>query len=439
MRLRSTSSLLQSVLTVALVAGCGDSGSPDGGGGSGTGGGGTGAAPAAKYTGQVAVESNDGVDANGNAATFSANFIETETFPCARKKFGSCELTQCDTSSMASAKYLEAGDITLEGATKNVKLVADAFGEYPSAHSVTPLFAAGDTLTIKAAGAAIGPFSASLVAPTPIDFSQASVNGLLTLPAASDATVSWTGGTGTTADFYFITVDGPVVNQLECRYPVEDGTGTVPGEALQLLSAAPGLALWGLVGAERVEKTVGEAHVTVVARAAGINTKSGELASGDLVFDASATTTTGTTTSTTTTSTTSGGPTGYCDDISQCEGDGVTPQSGCFECTILGDDTIAFDGGICSADYDQCFGPNGNCTGGGNPACCSFLNCVNACPADNPNTTTDENLNCLCTNNGSNCIAEPSGSTTCFGKFPTGADDYVTFANCVFGNCPVCN
>src|SRR5262245_60704274 len=58
-----------------------------------------------------------------------------------------------------------------------------------------------------------------------------------------------------------------------------------------------------------------------------------------------ATTTTGPGSTTTTgpgsMTTTSSGMLGYCDDIPLCQGDGLDPTSGCLECAIYGNGTVA--------------------------------------------------------------------------------------------------
>ncbi len=144
--------------------------------------------------------------------------------------------------------------------------------------------------------------------------------------------------------------------------------------------------------------------------------------------------TTGNTTST-------GSAMGSCDDIGVCDGDGMDPNSGCFECSIIGDDTVAVDGGVCVDSYVQCFGTVEDCSDAGNPACCAFANCAAACPDDNAATTdVDENLACLCTSTDNmQCDAmEPAGSTTCIGVNGIDAvQDYLAFVGCVVDDtCP---
>jgi len=144
---------------------------------------------------------------------------------------------------------------------------------------------------------------------------------------------------------------------------------------------------------------------------------------------------------TSTNSTSTGSAMGACDDIGVCEGDGMAPDSGCFECSIIGDGTVATDGGVCADSYLQCFGTMADCSDAGDPACCAFVDCIGACPADDPNTANvDENLACICTStDGMQCdMTEPTGSTTCIGvNGTTAVQDYLAFVGCVIDDtCP---
>ncbi len=92
--------------------------------------------------------------------------------------------------------------------------------------------------------------------------------------------------------------------------------------------------------------------------ACGDSSSDGEGGEGGSGGDTTSTTSTkgGTTTKTTgaTMNTTGGMTTGMtmaCDDIGGCGGDGMDPNSGCLECSIIGDDTPASDGGECAEEY----------------------------------------------------------------------------------------
>jgi hypothetical protein len=128
-------------------------------------------------------------------------------------------------------------------------------------------------------------------------------------------------------------------------------------------------------------------------------------------------------------------PSGSCDDIDVCEGDGTTPSSGCVECSVLDDGTFALDGGACRDEYVGCFGPEGDCSDG-HPDCCAFFDCLLACPEDDPGTATDEYFDCICDNDGTNCFVEQPEST-CLGAEPLGGQRYVDWVTCAFVDvCP---
>lgn len=120
----------------------------------------------------------------------------------------------------------------------------------------------------------------------------------------------------------------------------------------------------------------------------------------------------------------------FCDDIGVCEGDGFTPLSGCLECSILGDQGDALDGGACSEAYFTCLGQDGGC-GNGEP-CCAFLDCADACQ----NLPEQEMFDCICANDGMSCLQDqPPGS--CFGDHPEGVQRYIELDSCLnFEVCP---
>jgi hypothetical protein len=119
-----------------------------------------------------------------------------------------------------------------------------------------------------------------------------------------------------------------------------------------------------------------------------------------------------------------------------CGGDGMT--AGCLDCALTDDPTVASDAGVCLDSYETCFGtdPATACGTGGDPACCSFVDCLNACPADDPATAdVDENLNCICTNDGTQCTMDQTDPNTCLGADGglQGAQEYIAIIDCLFG------
>lgn len=116
----------------------------------------------------------------------------------------------------------------------------------------------------------------------------------------------------------------------------------------------------------------------------------------------------------------------FCDAIQICQGDGFNPESGCLECSIYGDSTVAVDGGVCAESYFSCFGSNGDCSDG-DPDCCAVLDCVELC------NEQPDFLDCVCTNDGSSCLSlEEQQPGTCIGDHPSGTLTYTSFTSCVF-------
>ncbi len=120
-----------------------------------------------------------------------------------------------------------------------------------------------------------------------------------------------------------------------------------------------------------------------------------------------------------------------CDTIGVCQGDAVTPSSGCVECAVLGNDGFAINGGACLDEYVGCFGPGGTCDEGAHPECCKFFDCLVGCPEDDPGTAADELLDCACSNNGTECLVDQEKGT-CLGDEPAGGERYLAWSACLF-------
>lgn len=149
--------------------------------------------------------------------------------------------------------------------------------------------------------------------------------------------------------------------------------------------------------------------------------------------------TTNVTTGTTTGTTTGGLQT--CEELApSCDGDGSTPSSGCAECAILGDTTVATDGGACQASYVACYGTDGEGTGATSAECVALLGCLDACEVAHPDTDSVEFLDCLCTNDGAACSQTQSDPDTCLGADTgnTGLIALFAFEDCLTEEvCPV--
>lgn len=92
-------------------------------------------------------------------------------------------------------------------------------------------------------------------------------------------------------------------------------------------------------------------------------------------------------------------------------------------------------------DCLSCSQTIGNCTVetqtcNDNAECGAFLDCLNACPDDDPATPADENLACVCTPNaaGDACDSMNQPAGTCVGDHMGGINDYIALADCVVGD-----
>jgi hypothetical protein len=96
------------------------------------------------------------------------------------------------------------------------------------------------------------------------------------------------------------------------------------------------------------------------------------------------------------------------------------------------------DAGKCLSQYQTCFGTVGDCSDG-TPECCALLDCVDTCDFDLDGAiAAGEELDCVCTNDGVDCVMEPPDSTTCFALHAAGLDAITAYQNCVYGACSGC-
>lgn len=121
--------------------------------------------------------------------------------------------------------------------------------------------------------------------------------------------------------------------------------------------------------------------------------------------------TTGTSTATSGPSTTTGTSSGGCDglDCGSCQNCALAP------------------GGPCEPEWNAC---------NANSECIGLLDCMSACPVDDPSTVANEELDCICSNDGNNCDGNLT-TGTCFGDHSAGMNDYSLVGDCIFNTaCP---
>lgn len=178
----------------------------------------------------------NGVLAQQHAIT--ATFIDAPSDSlCTVKESGPCRFIDCP-AARASLRGKDAGNLTVTNtASKATTPLFFSVSKYEGSGSVTndPLFAAGDGMSVKAAGATVPAFDLSVQAPSPVQVASPT-DTMLTIKRSQDFTVSWTGQSSGKFVFQIVGVS-PANPNLECRFDSKALTGTIPSAALQLLPA----------------------------------------------------------------------------------------------------------------------------------------------------------------------------------------------------------
>lgn len=109
---------------------------------------------------------------------------------------------------------------------------------------------------------------------------------------------------------------------------------------------------------------------------------------------------------------------------------GMTVDCSTLPCSDMDMDTTN-DCLSCSQTIGNCQVETQTCND--NAECGAFLDCLNTCPEDDPSTMNDENLDCLCANDGTTCT-DLTTAGTCTGDHQAGIQDYIALADCVLGD-----
>ena len=94
---------------------------------------------------------------------------------------------------------------------------------------------------------------------------------------------------------------------------------------------------------------------------------------------------------------------------------GSLPCDQCQSCALS-------PGGDCITQWNAC---------AANSECGAFMNCISACPFDDPNTPGDEQLDCICSNDGTTCDGNLTPGT-CIGDHSSGMNDYSAVGECIY-------
>jgi hypothetical protein len=263
---RVAATAIAAALAGALAAGCGNSSHPS----------------LEANRGQIDIVSQTFTQFGGKytQASVTANFIANAPDPlagCTTKRFGACTTRSCQAvigriPDGGAPAYVSDGEIKVTGALTPVTLAAPApmgmfAGQYFAFSYYMPLYAAGSTLNVSGAGDVAPAFMASVVAPAqPAMLDPSPSNQALMLARGSDLKLAWRDGSGGTLALSLAIVSKTSLAGVDCSFPVEAGSGSVPAAALATLPSGSGQVYFTVAETQTV--TVGSWSIGVSASTA---------------------------------------------------------------------------------------------------------------------------------------------------------------------------
>lgn len=237
--------------TEGTGAGPGTGGDGAGGNATGTGGAGNGGDPGSGGSdpedpigsGYISVYSGS-YNVGGNpSASYSATAAFTPprapTAECEQQSAGGCWIYSCPVEGAPPAGAPDAGVITLVAGAKTVTLTPSATGLYAPASDDEALWAAGQTLTVSAAGGEVPSFDMNVVAPAIVNVTAPAFPASpaqLVVPKANPLNVTWSsGGAAGYVSVYAGRTEGNTSVTVSCAFVAADGQGTIAPEALALI------------------------------------------------------------------------------------------------------------------------------------------------------------------------------------------------------------
>jgi len=250
------------LLSAFLLSGCGsDPAAEDPDGSSSGGGQGNGGAGGGGLTGTGGFGAGSNVPPNpehgGIVQVFSGTFdsdgdVVTATFgiahffdapgaakgDCQQTTHGACEVTRCTGGTPAQEiTTVSAGAITIQG-KQALTLVPDASNDYELASISELLWDAGETVTLSGEGATVPAFTHAQTASSGVTITSPAApapDTPMMVDRSADLVLTWTGGsTGVITTLWKADGSDPFVS-FRCTFPLDDGSGTIPVEAMQAL------------------------------------------------------------------------------------------------------------------------------------------------------------------------------------------------------------
>lgn len=199
--------------------------------------------PGALRTSYISAYSYD--DGVNQSSTVVAQFYDQDPSPIVftTDTVGPCEIRNAMSAEGGGfPNYFDAGLLRVEGGTQTVELGLDPGGFYDAFTADTALFAGGETLTISAQGSDVPGFTTTVVAPAHVQVTAPvyPVGLPYAVDRSADLTFTWT---GTSDGQIRVRFGGPQAppdlgTTVTCWFSPGDGTGTVPGAALERIQLA---------------------------------------------------------------------------------------------------------------------------------------------------------------------------------------------------------
>lgn len=194
-----------------------------------------------------------------SAASASAVFAQLPFDPlqfCLSSTTGACTVNRCPLTpppdaGAAMPMYESAGDLTLEapGIDGGLALTFGSSRTY-SANLSGAAFSPGDTVRVRATGAAVSAFSNSLTAPGTMTLTAPALTPGMTyaLDRTVPLTVSWTSSGSSEVQVTISSITPQHSTSIVCKASSAAGTLTVPTSALSQLDLVPAMPPQGTFG-----------------------------------------------------------------------------------------------------------------------------------------------------------------------------------------------
>jgi hypothetical protein len=189
---------------------------------------------------------SDGTAADGgtkSASRAGASFthVTTPDGTTQSKTVGPCLVEIIGDGTAAVEEDLSAGIVHIEGGSKNLDLTPMADKTYAPLTASTLLFGGGETLTARADGKDVPPFTTTLTAPSKITLAAPTVTaGALTVTRSTGVSATFSGASSGSVVLYFSSATATKAYAATCTFPAASGAGVVPAAAFADFPAGDG-------------------------------------------------------------------------------------------------------------------------------------------------------------------------------------------------------